>query len=113
MTLKLFAGMMDEGKVERALDLVDRLHLPKSYEIAARMAEHNRKLADLIEDAKLRCFQHEASDSLDDGTTKPRVSNSGSPNAGDKELQFVTPVSNLQKRSNKDSNTNIKKARIF
>jgi chromosome transmission fidelity protein 4 len=47
---------LDAGKVERALDLIDRLHLEKSYGIAIRMADHNRKLVDLIEDAKERRF---------------------------------------------------------
>mmetsp|Transcript_25278 Transcript_25278/g.62251 ORF Transcript_25278/g.62251 Transcript_25278/m.62251 type:complete len:103 (+) Transcript_25278:112-420(+) len=102
--------MMDEGKVERALDLVDRLHLPKSYEIAARMAEHNRKVADLIEDAKYKNFPREEDDTMD-----PIVSNSRSPEVRDENPHFVTPVAfqPLQKRNKEGGNGTFKKARIF
>ena len=112
--MKLFAGMMDEGKVERALDLVDRLHLPKSYVIAARMAEHNRKVANLIDDAKYKNFPHEEVDSLDD-TMDRVVCNSSSPEASDDDPQIVTPVANqpLQKRNKEDGDRRFKKARIF
>jgi len=115
VTLKLFAGMMDEGKVERALDLVDRLHLPKSFEIAARMAEHNRRVADFIEDAKHRYFHHEGNDLSDDDNMKPLVSSSSPPKADGKDPYFVTPISNqtLLKRNNEHCNTTFKKARIF
>ena len=61
--MKLFASTLDAGKVERALDLIDRLHLEKSYDLAIRLADHNRKLVDLIEDAKDRKFMVE--DELD------------------------------------------------
>jgi hypothetical protein len=54
--LKLFVATLEAGKVERALDLVDRLHLEKSFDLAIRFADHNRKLVDLIEDAKERKF---------------------------------------------------------
>ena len=60
VTLKLFASTLDAGKVERALDLVDRLHLEKSYDLAIRLADHNRKLVDFIYDAKERKFMVEA-----------------------------------------------------
>lgn len=47
---------LDAGKLERALDLVDRLHLEKSFDLAIRLADHNRKLVELIEEAKNRNF---------------------------------------------------------
>jgi hypothetical protein len=54
--LKLFAATIDAEKLERALDLVHRLHLEKSYDLAIRISDSHRKLADLIEDAKDRRF---------------------------------------------------------
>jgi len=56
VTLKLLAATIDAEKLERALDLVQRLHLEKSYDLAIRIADSHRKLADLIEDAKERRF---------------------------------------------------------
>lgn len=50
--LKLFAGIVQSGKIDRALDLVDRLHLEKSYELAMKLSAGHHKLMDLIEDAK-------------------------------------------------------------
>merc|ERR1711935_761767 len=109
VTLKLFAGMMEEGKVERALDLVDRLHLPKSYDIAARMSEHNSKIADLIEDAKYKNFDYEENDSVDHCD-----SDTHSTKADDRESHFVTPVATdtFQKRK-ENAGQAFKKARIF
>lgn len=52
VTLKLFAATLDAGKLERCLDLVDRLHLEKSYDLAVKLADRHHKLADLIEAAK-------------------------------------------------------------
>ena len=52
MLLKLFAGVVEAKKLDRALDLVDRLHLEKSYDLAMRIADHHHKLVDRIEDAK-------------------------------------------------------------
>jgi chromosome transmission fidelity protein 4 len=64
--LKLFVATVDAGKVERALDLVDRLHLEKSYDLAIQLADHHRKLADLIEDAKERKFAEEDEEEYED-----------------------------------------------
>lgn len=50
---------MDANKVERALDLVDRLHLEMSYDLAIQLAGRHDKLADLIEGAKDRKFRSE------------------------------------------------------
>lgn len=54
MTLKLFMNMADAGKVESALDLVDRLHLEKSFDIAITVADrlNHRNLSDRIEEKK-------------------------------------------------------------
>ena len=52
----MFAAVVEAGKLERALDLVERLHLEKSFEIAMTIADNHRKLVDLIEDVKDRRF---------------------------------------------------------
>ena len=65
MTLKLFAAMVDSSKLERALDLVDRLHLEVSYNLAIQIADRHDKLADLIEEARDRKYR--AADSEDKG----------------------------------------------
>ena len=52
----MFTAIVEAGKLERALDLVERLHLEKSFEIAMTIADHHRKLVDLIEDVKERRF---------------------------------------------------------
>lgn len=56
VTLKIFAGTVEAGKLERALDLVERLHLEKSYDLAMTIADNHRKLVDRIEEAKDRRF---------------------------------------------------------
>jgi len=48
----MFAAVVEAGKPERALDLVDRLHNEKSYDLAMAIADSHRKLVDLIEDRK-------------------------------------------------------------
>jgi hypothetical protein len=64
VTLKMFAATLEAGKLERALDLVDRLHLEKSYNLAMTIADSHRKLVDFIEDARDRKFnlQHDDDD---------------------------------------------------
>ena len=61
----MFAATIDEEKLERALDLVHRLHLEKSYDLAIRIADNHRKLADLVEDAKERRFAPEEEEEED------------------------------------------------
>lgn len=56
VTLKMFAAIIEAGKLERALDLVDRLNLEKSFDLAMTIADAHRSLVDLIEDAKDRKF---------------------------------------------------------
>jgi hypothetical protein len=75
VTLKMFAGIVEAGKFERALDLVERLHLEKSFEIAMTIADHHRKLVDLIEDVKERRFSATMDYTVDDEPpTDPRSS---------------------------------------
>lgn len=58
VTLKLFHATVTAGKLERALDLCERLHLEKSFDIATRVADmaNHRKLADRIDEVKERKF---------------------------------------------------------
>ena len=58
VTLKLFMATVETGKLERSLDLVDRFHLEKSFEIAITIAErmNHRSLSDKIEEVRQRCF---------------------------------------------------------
>lgn len=58
VTLKLFMATVESGKLERSLDLVERLHLEKSFDIAITVAErmNHRNLSDKIEDVKDRRF---------------------------------------------------------
>jgi len=48
----MFAAVVEAGKVERALDLVYRLHHEKSYDLAMTIADSHRKLVAKIEDIK-------------------------------------------------------------
>jgi chromosome transmission fidelity protein 4 len=52
VTLKLFASIVEAGKLERALDLVERLHLERSFDLAMTIADRHRKLVDRIENVK-------------------------------------------------------------
>jgi chromosome transmission fidelity protein 4 len=56
VTLQLYRAMVEAGKLERALDLVHRLHLEKSFDIAITMADrlNHRNLSDRIENVKDR-----------------------------------------------------------
>jgi chromosome transmission fidelity protein 4 len=67
VTLKLFITIATTGKLEMALDLVDRLHLEKSFDIAMTVADrlNHRNLSDRIDEKKELRFK--VDDSLDDG----------------------------------------------
>jgi chromosome transmission fidelity protein 4 len=86
VTLKMFAATVEAGKLERALDLVERLHIEKSYELAMAIADSHRKLVDLIEDAKERKFPPVEEDYFEDAESpdftddvgQPRISPDGS-----------------------------------
>lgn len=58
--------MVDANKLERALDLVDRLHLEVSFNLAIQIAGRHDKLADLIEEARDRKFAAENDQGLED-----------------------------------------------
>ena len=60
VTLKFFATLVENSKLERALDLVERLHLERSFDLAMKIADRHRKLVDRIEDVKDRKFPPEA-----------------------------------------------------
>ena len=85
MVLKVFNTTLEAGKLDRALDLVERLHLEKSYTIAMSLAEGQRKhkLVNMIEDAKDRRFHADdgSEDESDEdsvpattGYSRPRIS---------------------------------------
>jgi hypothetical protein len=58
----MFAATIEAGKLERALDLVERLHLEKSFDLAMTIADNHRKLVDLIEDVKYSKFAPQEAD---------------------------------------------------
>lgn len=66
VTLKMFAAVVEAAKLERALDLVERLHLERSFEVALKIASRHRKLADLIEEARDRKFPVDDADEDDE-----------------------------------------------
>jgi chromosome transmission fidelity protein 4 len=69
----MFAAIVEAGKLERALDLVERLHLEKSFELAMTIADNHRKLVDFIEGIKDRRFpQEEMSYTSEDGEADTR-----------------------------------------
>jgi len=82
VTLKLFMTTVEAGKVERSLDLVDRLHLEKSFDIAIRVADqmNHRNLSDRIEDIKDRKFaepqeEEEAEEDYDESANSSHYGN--------------------------------------
>ena len=62
VTLKMFAAAVEAGKLERAVDLVERLHLEQSFDLAMQLADHHHRLVDLIEDAKNNRFGEDEHD---------------------------------------------------
>lgn len=60
---------MKTGKLERALSIIHRLHLEKSFDIAIQASDKlgHRKLSDLIEDIKLERYPPVDDDDLFDG----------------------------------------------
>jgi chromosome transmission fidelity protein 4 len=53
----MFASAIAAGKLERALDLTERLHLEKSFDLAMTIADNHRKLVSLIEKSKEKKFE--------------------------------------------------------
>jgi chromosome transmission fidelity protein 4 len=76
VTLKLLFDILKAGKVERALDLVERLHLEKSFEIAIKASDRLNflKLSDRIEATRDARFPPEQFDDeeeeMDDGVDR-------------------------------------------
>lgn len=95
MTLKLFAAMVDANKLERALDLVDRLHLEKSYDLAIRISDRHSRLADLIQDAKDLKFPSEFQDGSSEFDYKAETTPMGMPGP----MVQVSPEGNNFSRS--------------
>ena len=81
VTLKMFAATVEAGKLERALDLVHRFHLEKSYDLAMTIADAHRRLVDMIDDAKERRFG--AEDSFSDTEEPLQSSSSITPDGND------------------------------
>jgi hypothetical protein len=92
VVLKLFATTVEAGKLERALDLVERLHLEKSFDLAMVLADNHRRLVDLIEDAKERKF---GGDDDDDSVESPPPEYSTLPEV----RQRISPDGSARKRS--------------
>lgn len=97
VTLKIFAGTVEAGKLERALDLVERLHLEKSYDLAMTIADNHRKLVDRIEEAKDRRF---GSDYANDQTDDPEEYEDEDP-ADTYESSRITPDSTIGRKRTK------------
>jgi hypothetical protein len=68
---------IEEGKLERAFDLVKRLHLEKSFDIVMSLADNHRNLVERIEAEKQNKFvpSYDGSSSEEDDTVthKPRA----------------------------------------
>jgi chromosome transmission fidelity protein 4 len=81
--LKLFMAIATAGKLEMALDLVDRLHLEKSFDIAMTVADrlNHRNLSDRIEEKKELRFM--VDDKSDDGLETDYQAAFSEPPAGD------------------------------
>jgi chromosome transmission fidelity protein 4 len=91
----MFAAVVEAGKLERALDLVERLHLEKSFDLAMKIADHHRKLVDLIEDAKDRRFGNEDDydDDEDDAMSDEETPRDGMVATAGMDHQRITPDS--------------------
>jgi G3E family GTPase len=73
--------------LERALDLVGRLHLEVSYNLAAQIADSHRKLVDRIEELKANKFEDDKGSESDE--EDPHAHSSHDNN----DLQHVSPDS--------------------
>ncbi len=80
------------GKVERALDLIRRLHLEQSYDIAIQAADRvgHRKLSDRIEEAKLQKFQPLDEDMFFDDNASGESFPRGRSDSFDENSEFMT-----------------------
>ena len=104
VTLKMFAAVVEAGKLERALDLVERLHLEKSFEIAMTIADSHRKLVDFIEDVKDRRFPKEDIDYHGDGEDDYRIATASDLTQTHSNRPRISPDNNsILKRTLQDS----------
>ena len=69
--MKLFNAVVQAGKVERAYDLVQRLHSERALDVAITWADRQgqRKLSDRIEEFKLRKYPPIDEEELDDSAS--------------------------------------------
>lgn len=94
VTLRLYSGMIDAGKLECAFDLVSRLHSEKSYDIAIKLADRQYKLADEVEKMKTCNFPGDGDDYDEDHTTNNfRSSNTLLDHSEDSQLKQISPDS--------------------
>lgn len=101
--MKLFAHTVEAGKLERALDLVDRLHLEKSYDLAMKIAENHDKLVDFIEETKESKFPPEEVDDLNEEQEDYEEADgsygANSSPQGSSKFQSISPESNSALKS--------------
>jgi len=84
--------MVDAGKVDNALELVDRFHSEKSYDIAIRYADRHDKLATEIERKMKMKFVCEENDQFDFDQREIRFSNTFM-NRNDVKTKQISPDS--------------------
>lgn len=94
VTLKLFSAMVDANKIERAADLVYRLHNEVSFDLAIQIAGRHDKLADIIEEVKLNKFS-------------PTATEEGNELPSDEEGYSDSPETALMKRFDAPSSHNV------
>jgi hypothetical protein len=63
--------MVDANKIERAADLVDRLHNELSFDLAIQIAGRHDKLADIIDEIKFKKFNLAESATTDESHYMP------------------------------------------
>jgi chromosome transmission fidelity protein 4 len=90
----MFAATIEAGKLERALDLVERLHLEKSFDLAMTIANNHRKLVDLIEDVRNNKFPPQEPD-----YTEPDYDDHYEYDEEDAPTQRITPDSNQARKA--------------
>jgi len=115
VTLKLFVEFMQGGKLERALDLTQRLHLEKSFDIAADISDrmNHQDFSDRIIDAKEDRFQapQDDEDSLEDVEDNMSIASTNptrpplNPMKRSRYQEDVTPMRKVKQRSYRQSDS--------
>mmetsp|Transcript_5506 Transcript_5506/g.14933 ORF Transcript_5506/g.14933 Transcript_5506/m.14933 type:complete len:155 (-) Transcript_5506:1612-2076(-) len=103
VTLKLFQTVVQAGKLERGLDLLDRLHLEKSYDIAATIAGRHDKLVDMIEAARDDKFADPEDDDVSDYGSQSMASAAATTTTTAK-TAHVSPISDAKRLFEYSSN---------